>query len=173
MLLFTKWYRYTDWALKRLKHRTWIPIFLDYYWIDQYFILCAELRTCRPGTFQCTSGHCIPEALKCDGFADCLDYSDESTCRECAGLEIYGCLKSSYCIYWKSWYYSVPFVFPTATRYPGGRWCPSNQFQCDNKLCVNQQWVCDGFNDCGDRSDEQLNLCCKTLWENEIIIFYR
>lgn len=63
------------------------------------------------------------------------------------------------------------FFSPTATRYPGGRWCPSHQFQCNNKLCVNQQWVCDGFNDCGDRSDEQLSLCCKTLWETEIILF--
>jgi len=49
-----------------------------------------ELRTCRPGTFQCISGHCIPEALKCNGYADCLDFSDESTCREYAELEIYG-----------------------------------------------------------------------------------
>ena len=53
-----------------------------------------------------------------------------------------------------------------ATRFPGGRWCPDHQFQCKNLLCVNQNWVCDGFNDCGDRSDEDLSLCCKgTVWE--------
>lgn len=48
---------------------------------------------------------------------------------------------------------------PTATRYPGGRWCPQDEFECSNHLCVSQSWVCDGADDCGDDSDEQLSLC--------------
>lgn len=32
-----------------------------------------------------------------------------------------------------------------------------NMFTCDNKKCINQTKVCDGKNDCNDRSDE--NLC--------------
>lgn len=43
----------------------------------------AELRTCHPGYFQCGSGHCIAERFKCDGNADCLDFTDEMLCREC------------------------------------------------------------------------------------------
>lgn len=42
----------------------------------------AELRTCHPGYFQCGSGHCIADRFKCDGNADCLDYTDETSCRE-------------------------------------------------------------------------------------------
>lgn len=54
-------------------------------------------------------------------------------------------------------------LFPstTATRYPGGRWCRPEQFECSNHLCVNPHWVCDGNDDCGDASDEQLSLCCE------------
>lgn len=42
----------------------------------------SELRTCHPGYFQCGSGHCIAERFKCDGNPDCLDYTDETSCRE-------------------------------------------------------------------------------------------
>lgn len=42
-----------------------------------------EMRTCHPGYFQCDSGHCITERFKCDGSADCLDFTDETSCREC------------------------------------------------------------------------------------------
>lgn len=45
--------------------------------------LSPELRTCHPGYFQCGSGHCIAERFKCDGNPDCLDYTDETSCREC------------------------------------------------------------------------------------------
>jgi hypothetical protein len=45
---------------------------------DELFF--SEMRSCHPEHFQCTSGHCVPNELKCDGRADCLDASDESTC---------------------------------------------------------------------------------------------
>ena len=32
--------------------------------------------------------------------------------------------------------------------------CPMNQFRCDNGTCIPIFWACDGFNDCGDDSDE-------------------
>ncbi|CAG7822717.1 unnamed protein product, partial [Allacma fusca] len=33
--------------------------------------------------------------------------------------------------------------------------CPSNYHKCCNKLCVMNEARCDGFNDCGDNSDEE------------------
>lgn len=48
--------------------------------------VAAELRTCHPGYFQCSSGHCIAERFKCDGNPDCLDYTDETSCRKYSAL---------------------------------------------------------------------------------------
>lgn len=33
----------------------------------------------------------------------------------------------------------------------------NEMYTCENKKCINQSQVCDGKNDCGDRSDE--NIC--------------
>ncbi|XP_033732273.1 uncharacterized protein LOC117321797 isoform X2 [Pecten maximus] len=32
--------------------------------------------------------------------------------------------------------------------------CPTNNFHCANGACINNQWMCDGVDDCGDNSDE-------------------
>lgn len=32
--------------------------------------------------------------------------------------------------------------------------CEPNEYRCSNKRCVLKTWVCDGEDDCGDRSDE-------------------
>lgn len=35
--------------------------------------------------------------------------------------------------------------------------CPNNTFQCHkNHRCIQKKYVCDGYNDCGDASDERL-----------------
>ena len=33
--------------------------------------------------------------------------------------------------------------------------CPGNTFTCDNSVCVNQDFLCDGTDNCGDGSDER------------------
>lgn len=38
--------------------------------------------------------------------------------------------------------------------------CLPNYFQCDNGLCIPQNWICDLDNDCGDGSDERDDLNC-------------
>ena len=32
--------------------------------------------------------------------------------------------------------------------------CETNQFLCENQKCIPENWICNGFNDCGDNSDE-------------------
>ena len=34
--------------------------------------------SCSPGEFQCDSGECLPQFLKCNRWEDCEDGSDES-----------------------------------------------------------------------------------------------
>ena len=29
-------------------------------------------------------------------------------------------------------------------RYPNGQYCPADRFTCNNTICINQHWVCDG-----------------------------
>lgn len=40
--------------------------------------------------------------------------------------------------------------------------CKENEFACDQGLCINADWKCDGQRDCEDASDEKN--CCKLLY---------
>lgn len=70
--------------ISKNKHFIWIWMRRHF---NSYFWIFSELRTCHPGYFQCNSGHCVAERFRCDGNADCLDFSDETTCREFQALQ--------------------------------------------------------------------------------------
>ncbi|XP_048242500.1 MAM and LDL-receptor class A domain-containing protein 2-like [Haliotis rufescens] len=58
---------------------------------DLAFVSCGESLPqgqCLLGQYQCASGHCVPENLKCDYQTDCCDGSDESV-NNCNAY--YGC----------------------------------------------------------------------------------
>eukprot|EP00731_Ephydatia_muelleri_P015094 Em0008g814a len=38
-------------------------------------------------------------------------------------------------------------------------YCPSTKFKCSNGLCISTAYVCDGYNDCRDNSDESNCTC--------------
>lgn len=42
--------------------------------------------------------------------------------------------------------------------------CPQENFRCDdNRKCISKFWVCDGDNDCEDKTDENTELCKSCL----------
>ena len=49
--------------------------------------------------------------------------------------------------------------------------CPCEEWTCkDNEECMQDSWVCDGYNDCDDRSDEDEELCRSLCVESEIFV---
>ena len=37
--------------------------------------------------------------------------------------------------------------------------CREDYVECNNTQCVHKDWMCDGDNDCGDKSDEEIDSC--------------
>ena len=37
--------------------------------------------------------------------------------------------------------------------------CPAHEVKCPNNNCIEDAWLCDGDNDCGDGWDEQQQNC--------------
>ena len=42
---------------------------------------------------------------------------------------------------------------------PKNHTCDASKFYCKNTKCISRMWACDGDDDCGDNSDEDVNYC--------------
>ncbi|XP_030264304.1 ST14 transmembrane serine protease matriptase a [Sparus aurata] len=103
-----------------------------------------------PKQFQCRNQRCIKSDLRCDGWNDCGDMSDELNCK-CDAKAI-SC-KNGLC---KPMFWKCDGVDDCGDRTDeqncGG--CQSGQVTCRNNKCVSEKKRCDGTDDCGDGSDE-------------------
>ncbi|KAL4658600.1 hypothetical protein GN956_G2165 [Arapaima gigas] len=104
-----------------------------------------------PGTFKCQNDMCINSALRCDGWNDCGDNSDERNC-VCESTQIQ--CKNSLCKP-KFWQCDGVNDCGDNTDEENCGVCQSAEdFTCKNGNCVSANKKCDGQDDCGDNSDE-------------------
>ncbi|KAJ0015964.1 hypothetical protein NQD34_014254 [Periophthalmus magnuspinnatus] len=107
----------------------------------------CQPRSCSESEYKCDSGQCIPGKWVCDHDNDCGDNSDERDC------ELYTCrpglfqCDSGHCIPesllcdGRADCKDLSDETSCPTRYPGGRWCPPQQFECTNHLCISKSFV--------------------------------
>lgn len=102
-----------------------------------------------PNQFACFSGMCIAKELKCDGWNDCGDMSDEVKCK-CA-KDQFAC-GNGLC---KPAIWECDGVNDCGDGSDEKKCsCESNEWRCGDGVCLDQDVVCDGNQDCEDGSDE-------------------
>lgn len=103
-----------------------------------------------PNKFQCNNQRCVKTDLKCDGWNDCGDMSDEMNCK-CDSTQI-SC-KNGLCkpLFWEC--DGVNDCGDDTDEQNCGA-CKVGELTCQNGKCVSEKKRCDGKDDCGDGSDE-------------------
>ncbi|POI34428.1 hypothetical protein CIB84_001817 [Bambusicola thoracicus] len=112
-----------------------------------------------PHVWQCDDGRCVASSWRCDGAADCPDGSDEQDC--VCGAKKLQCPGTHHCIpHWElcdrhqdcedGWDEEGCPLQP----------CLPGQWQCRNRVCIVAEWKCNGVDDCGDSSDEDICAPC-------------
>ncbi|XP_072039316.1 uncharacterized protein [Amphiura filiformis] len=135
--------------------------------------LTSALGTCPSSNFLCDNDtKCIPDYWYCDGLFDCLDESDEPTGCYCRITETVcddgGCVDVNSLCDGKAdcgdgsdeatcHLTTIDLEDLATTAIPDS--CPSGKFLCDDGVCINDSWYCDGSFDCSDKSDEPPGCC--------------
>ncbi|KAJ0063700.1 hypothetical protein NL108_006621, partial [Boleophthalmus pectinirostris] len=131
-----------------------ITFYSDKSYVDRGFdaqFEAIDVKNPCPKQFQCRNQLCIRSELRCDGWNDCGDMSDELQCT-CSAKEI-SC-RNGFC---KPPFWKCDGIDDcgdgTDELNCGG--CPSGHFTCNNKKCISEKQRCDGRDDCGDGTDER------------------
>ncbi|TSL04261.1 Suppressor of tumorigenicity 14 protein [Bagarius yarrelli] len=141
-------------------NETDIKFFSDMSYVDKGF--SADFESYNPfdrcpEKFQCENDACVSKKLRCDGYDDCGDMSDEKHC-DCD--ESYIKCKNGFC---KPKYWQCDGVDDCGdnTDEENCRHCKAGELACRNGRCVSEQKKCDGHNDCEDGTDE--SMCAKSI----------
>ncbi|KAL4647699.1 hypothetical protein GN956_G8101 [Arapaima gigas] len=104
-----------------------------------------------PGAFHCKSNRCINQKLKCDGWNDCGDNSDELNC-QCEESR-FRC-KNGLCKpkFWQC--DGVDDCGDNTDEESCRVECKAGELICPEGKCISEKKKCDGKHDCGDGSDE-------------------
>uniref|UniRef100_A0AAV2J5B7 Suppressor of tumorigenicity 14 protein homolog n=1 Tax=Knipowitschia caucasica TaxID=637954 RepID=A0AAV2J5B7_KNICA len=130
-----------------------ITFYSDRSYVDRGFdaeFKAVDMKDPCPEQFQCKNQRCIKSSLKCDGWNDCGDMSDEL---KCSCNSTYISCKNGFCKppFWKC---DGIDDCGDGTDEQNCDECPTGQFMCKDKKCLSEKQRCDGRNDCGDGSDE-------------------
>uniref|UniRef100_A0A665W478 Suppressor of tumorigenicity 14 protein homolog n=1 Tax=Echeneis naucrates TaxID=173247 RepID=A0A665W478_ECHNA len=117
-----------------------------------------------PDKFACASGICIAKQLRCDGWNDCGDMSDEMKCH-CENDQ-FAC-GNGLC---KPRMWVCDSVNDCGDGSDEKKCsCEANEWRCGDGVCLPQDIVCDQKKDCADGSDEANCQACKPYKLNRIV----
>ena len=85
----------------------------------------------------------------CDGEADCFSQEDESSLLCTAGTYTMFLVFTVVCLDCQR----RPSLETSTFTQPFSSEC--DRYQCGSGECIDEDWICDGINDCVDRGDEK------------------